>query len=266
VTDWHSTDPAYYFGGDRWDAMARPSVHEGRAGRQKVERQVGALFDRLLGTGRAVPAAGHDDDLRTATHEAGHAYVAWRLGVEIADVRIHERGHGGDTRLLGTFADDDARALGLLAGALAERAILGDVGEGCDEDADRLAEALPHARPDVVARAQALVAEGRTAIQFLAYALTRRRQVSGDEAAEILAEHDDARPKRRASGPVGPQTIVVHGIRRDPRTGEVAPYRDTQTVQWPAEKAAAWNAMYAAADRGDRAAFFRHQDRLAEFR
>jgi hypothetical protein len=251
VTDWHTTHPAYYFDTDRWSLMARPSVHEGREQRQKVERQVDDLFARLLGAG---------GDWATAVHESGHAFVAWRLGCRIDEVRLD--GAGGETRFRDTL-DDDGRSLALLAGALAERAILGEVGDGCDDDAEKLARCAPYAAPDVVARAQSLVEEGRTAIEHLAAAAVARRSVPGGDVAAILAEHSPD-TYRRPAGEL--PTITVVGWRRNVGTGVMEEYRGTQAVSadrahlWPPEAVREWNAMQDVGPGSE--AFRRHQARL----
>lgn len=256
--------------GGWWNEMARPSVHAGAQSRRNVEAEVDRLFDRLLSGVSSAPSGrsgGDEDDDRAAQHEAGHAFALWKLGHELGEVSIDEHGGGGTARVGGpAWTSADAVAV-LLAGEIAERAVYDEaVDGGCDDDRALIDELLATGPPDLLAQARSDVARlltgGGAAIRALAAVLARQRRVSGATAAAILAEHSAGRTEERSAGPV---EITVHGHRTNPATGAWEPYTTRQQVNWPAAKAAAWNAMYAAGDRGDWDEFHRHQDLLGQF-
>jgi predicted trehalose synthase len=135
---------------------------------------------------------------RLAHHEAGHAVVAWRLGIPIVELTIRNRaGHGELARGLAAIEEERgqtamhvAAAVFFLAGQCAQmKWDLYCFAEGCEPDraAARFhADALAGELKTYEDQAASMIARDWPLVAELAAALLERSTLSGFEVNRIL--------------------------------------------------------------------------------
>jgi hypothetical protein len=144
------------------------------------------------------PVDTRNERLRAAYHEAGHAVVAWKLGIPIVELAIETLpGHGELARGLrtieetrGTTAMHVAAAVFMLAGHCAQ--VRWDpecASRGCEQDraeANRHANALLVSLRTFEQQAEELVHGDWHRVDALASALVERPVMPGADAVRII--------------------------------------------------------------------------------
>ena len=137
--------------------------------------------------------------IRVAYHEAGHALVAWKLGIPFSEVSAPPRGEGGVARALaeiqrqrGETAMHVAAAVFLMGGQCAQlRWDPASSSFGCEQD---LADASLHAERRTVHlnlfedQAADLIRENWNRVEALAAALLNQPIINADEATRLFEQ------------------------------------------------------------------------------
>lgn len=146
----------------------------------------------------------HEEKLRDAYHESGHALVAALNNVKIKELSLIKNGYNqGETKLIG-INQIEHNIMIALAGYLAEEIIFGTVGRGCFEDLDEAASSSicmapgKYINPEKLTPAQllkkflsetrALLKENIKCLHALALAAEEQKKLSGDEIAAIISK------------------------------------------------------------------------------
>lgn len=146
----------------------------------------------------------HEEKLRDAFHESGHALIAALNNVKIKELSLIKNGSNqGETKFIG-INQIEHNIMIALAGYLAEEIIFGTVGRGCFEDLDEAASSSicmapgKYINPEKLTPAQLLkkfLADTRVILKknikclhALALAAETKKTLSGDEIAAIISQ------------------------------------------------------------------------------
>lgn len=234
--------------------------------REVLHHEVVRMLARA-GTVESTPAE------RAAYHEAGHAVVAYRLGIPVDGVGLGEHGHGQTAVRSGDCPSLDVAAA-LIAGSVAESMWCpdspgGEIDDGVGDDEARLHRLLSAESFDVraaAASAQVLLERFAADVDDVAAALIERGSLTGKQVEALLQSGEE----RADSGVLQARAAYAEPIDERKFNTWWATYNRSGTADsdpaWsrPAREAA--YRMFAAGDRGDWDVFRLWQDRLVDIR
>lgn len=147
----------------------------------------------------------HEEKLRDAYHESGHALIAALKNVKIKNLTLipneNEFNKGSITC---TLLRIEHKIMIALAGYLAEEIIFGTAGQGCFDDLDQAASCSIYMAPGkyinpkkltpeqllkkFLAKTKTMLKENIKCLHALAFAAETKKTLSGDEIAAIISQ------------------------------------------------------------------------------